>query len=605
MMINNTTPMAQISYSLDDVRRSVEAVDAHDLSQVPVIGISANHNVDENTLTDTYVESVRRAGGIPLIIPFDTDPEILVRAVRNCDGLIMSGGGDLLPMWFGEEPSPKMGKGCSRKDLYDLTLIESAIRFSIPVLGICRGMQLCNVVLGGELYQDIESERGNVIGHSQTASRYEVWHKVSVVEKTRLHDLLGEEEVAVNSFHHQAVSTLPPFGRVTATAPDGIIEGVDYYPEYNILGVQWHPEALACHGRAPHNRLFDFIVAEARLYRRARRLHNNIISIDTHCDTPMLFSGTDGYDFTARAEKALVDLPRMRDGGLDTSFMVAYIPQGELTEKGYEQAFEYTDRTLDAIDDVMRATNGQVIVAHTAEEIVKAKAKGCKAVVKGIENGYPIARDLSRLSHFADKGVRYITLSHNGDNDICDSASRSSQTHGGLSDFGREVVREMNRLGILIDLSHAGSSTVRDVLALSSAPVIASHSSCRAICDHPRNLTDEEIMGIAATGGVIQMCMYKGFVNKESEQASILDFVDHICHAYKLVGADHIGIGTDFDGDGEVIGCRNASHILRITIELLRRGFSDGEIGKMWGENVLRVLENVEKSKERQLINKA
>ncbi len=381
---------------------------------------------------------------------------------------------------------------------------------------------------------------------------------------------------------------------ITATAPDGVIEGVDYYPEHNILGVQWHPEALACHGSEPHTKLFDFIVGEGCLYRKARKLHASMLTVDTHCDTPMIFSGKEDYDFTRRADRALVDLPRMKDGGLDTSFMVAYIPQGALDEEGYKRAYDYTERTLDAIDEVMSKTSEGAVVAVVSEDLITNKQQGRKSIMKGIENGYPIARDLSRLAHYARKGVRYITLCHNGDNDICDSASKSQNTHGGLSDFGREVIREMNRLGILVDLSHAGSSTVKDVLSITEAPVIASHSSCRALCDHPRNLTDDEIRAIAGTGGLIQMCMYKGFVSKDSDRASLLDFVDHIVHAHNLVGADHVGIGTDFDGDGEVIGCRDASHIIRLTIELVRRGFSDSDIRKMWGENVLRVLRAVE-----------
>lgn len=593
MTISNTTPLSEIRFSLKEVRDLVldQEIDWRD---TPVIGISSNHHEDENTLTDTYIESVRRAGGIPMIIPFSTDPKVITECVSRCDAVIMSGGGDLMPAWFDAAPSPHMGRANTHKDFFDLTIIHAALRFSIPMLAICRGMQLVNVVLGGKIYQDLPSEKGNVIGHNQPATRYELWHSVSVHPEGRLREVLGVDEVMVNSFHHQAVSDLPPCATITATAPDGVIEGVDYYPEHNILGVQWHPEALACHGSEPHTKLFDFIVGEGCLYRKARKLHASMLTVDTHCDTPMIFSGKEDYDFTRRADRALVDLPRMKDGGLDTSFMVAYIPQGALDEEGYKRAYDYTERTLDAIDEVMSKTSEGAVVAIVSEDLITNKQQGRKSIMKGIENGYPIARDLSRLAHYARKGVRYITLCHNGDNDICDSASKSQNTHGGLSDFGREVIREMNRLGILVDLSHAGSSTVKDVLSITEAPVIASHSSCRALCDHPRNLTDDEIRAIAGTGGLIQMCMYKGFVSKDSDRASLLDFVDHIVHAHNLVGADHVGIGTDFDGDGEVIGCRDASHIIRLTIELVRRGFSDSDIRKMWGENVLRVLRAVE-----------
>ncbi|MDO4770873.1 membrane dipeptidase [Porphyromonas sp.] len=593
MIISNTTPISEIRFSLEEIRNNILAQEI-DRKETPLVGISGNHNEDETTLTDTYAESVRRAGGIPMIIPFSTDPKLITECVSRCDAIIMSGGGDLMPAWFGEAPSPNMGKANTHKDFFDLSIIHAALRFSIPVLAICRGMQLANVVLGGKLYQDIPSQCPGAIGHNQSASRYEVWHSVSVHREGRLKDILGCEELMVNSFHHQAASTLPPCTTVTAVAPDGIIEGVDYYPEHNILAVQWHPEALACHGMEPHGKLFDFIVGEGRLYRLARKLHASMLTADTHCDTPMIFSGKDDYDFTQRAEKALVDLPRMTDGGLDVSFMVAYIPQDPLSEEGYKKAYDYTERTLDAIDTVMSKTEGKAVVARLSDELISNKSAGKKSIVKGIENAYPMGKDLSLLEHYAKKGVRYITLCHNGDNDICDSASKTQNTYGGLSDFGREVVREMNRLGILIDISHAGSDTIRDVLSISDAPVIASHSSCRALCDHPRNLTDEEIRAVAATGGLTQICMYKGFVLKDSDKASLLDFVDHISHACSLVGVEHVGIGTDFDGDGEVIGCRDASHVIRLTVELLRRGFSDTDIRKMWGENVLRVLRSVE-----------
>lgn len=593
MTISNTTPLSDIRFSLKEIQNKIldQEIDRDD---APVIGISSNHHEDENTLTDTYVESVRRSGGIPMIIPFSTDPKVITGCVSRCDAVIMSGGGDLMPAWFGALPSAHMGRANTHKDFFDLSVIHAALRFSIPMLAICRGMQLVNVVLGGKLYQDIASEREGSIGHNQPATRYEQWHSVHIHPEGRLREILGAEEVMVNSFHHQAVSELPPCATITATAPDGVIEGVDYYPEHNILGVQWHPEALACHGAEPHGKLFDFIVTEGRLYHKARKLHASMLTVDTHCDTPMIFSGKEDYEFSQRADKALVDLPRMRDGGLDTSFMVAYIPQGALDAKGYDKAYEYTERTLNAIDEVMAKTDGAAEVALLAEDLPNNKLRGKKSVMKGIENGYPIAQDLSRLAHYARKGVRYITLCHNGDNDICDSASKSHNTHGGLSDFGREVVKEMNRLGILVDLSHAGSNTVKDVLSITEAPVIASHSSCRTLCDHLRNLTDDEIRAIAATGGLVQMCMYKGFVSKDSDRASILDFIDHLVHAHSLVGADHVGIGTDFDGDGEVIGCRDASHVIRLTVELLRRGFCDKDIRKMWGENVLRVLRAVD-----------
>lgn len=593
MIISNTTPLSEIEFSLDALKQKILEITPRNAKEAPTIGISSNHNEDECTLTDTYIESIRRAGGVPYIIPFSTDPTLLVENVQRCDAIVMSGGGDLMPAWFNADPSSKMGRANTYKDLYDLTLIQAAIRFCTPVLGICRGMQLSNIVLGGTLYQDLSSEKDNIIGHQQQATRYEVWHPVEVFPTSRLAEMIkGTNKIMVNSFHHQAIKDLAPCATITAIASDGVIEGVDFYPEHNIIGVQWHPEALACHGKNPHGNIFSALVAEAQLYRRARQLHSHMITIDTHGDTPMLMEQAETtYDFTVRAERALVDLPKMQDGGLHASFMVAYVPQGVCDEKGHAAAFDLANRTLDALERSINATQDKVVLCATAEEIRQAFRNGKKAIIRGLENAYPLAQDLSRITHFAQRGVRYITLCHNGDNEVCDSAARSQGRHGGLSAFGREVVKEMNRLGILIDVSHCGSSTVRDVVALSTTPIIASHSSCRALCDHPRNLTDDEIRAIAATGGVVQLCMYSGFVLKNGKDATVLNFVDHICHAMNLVGADHIGIGTDFDGDGEVIGCRDASTVIRITMELIRRGVNEVDLRKIWGGNILRLLE--------------
>ena len=211
-----------------------------------------------------------------------------------------------------------------------------------------------------------------------------------------------------------------------------------------------------------------------------------------------------------------------------------------------------------------------------------------------IENGYAIGRDLSNIKKFRDAGVVYMTLCHNGDNDICDSA-RGTSEHGGLSNFGRSVVAEMNRTGMMIDLSHAAESTFYDVLEASAVPVVCSHSSCKALCDHPRNLTDEQLSAIAAKGGVVQITMYKGFLVKEGD-ATLDDFMRHLEHAIAVVGAKHVGIGTDFDGDGTIIGCRDASQLINLTRELLRRGYDEATIADIWGRNWLRVMAEVQKN---------
>lgn len=205
-----------------------------------------------------------------------------------------------------------------------------------------------------------------------------------------------------------------------------------------------------------------------------------------------------------------------------------------------------------------------------------------------IENGYAIGADLSNIEKFRDAGVVYMTLCHNGDNDICDSA-RGTDEHGGLSPFGRKVVREMNRVGVMIDLSHASEKSFYDTLEASAVPVVCSHSSCKAICNHPRNLTDDQLRAIAAKGGVVQITMYKGFLVDEGE-ATLADFLRHLEHAIGIAGIDHVGIGTDFDGDGTILGCRDASQMINLTRELLRRGYDTASIRKFWGENWLRVM---------------
>ena len=195
--------------------------------------------------------------------------------------------------------------------------------------------------------------------------------------------------------------------------------------------------------------------------------------------------------------------------------------------------------------------------------------------------------------YYKERGIIYLTLCHNGDNDICDSAKGCAE-HNGLSEYGRKVVKELNRLGIMVDMSHAGDKSFYDALELSKAPIIASHSSCRAICNHPRNLTDEQIVALAKKGGVMQICIYDHFLSNDGI-ASVKTIADHIDHVVNLVGVDYVGIGTDFDGGGGVPGCNGTNEIINLTCELIRRGYGDGDLKKIWGENFLRVLDEVKK----------
>ncbi|MDN4753956.1 membrane dipeptidase [Porphyromonadaceae bacterium W3.11] len=592
-MISKREKLREIDFSLKSLEKEVVDHISEIAIDAPIIGISTNHNhVDENTLTDTYANCVRAAGGIPLIIPMGCDVHELLSSLRKCDGLIMSGGGDIHPLWLGDDPHYKVGKIDTLKDYYDLVLIKGALSLGMPILGICRGMQLLNVALGGTLIQDLPAERSDVDEHSQTATRYEVWQKAFILDEGRLKCILdNSDEVLINSFHHQAIKEVAPSGVISARAGDGTIEAIDFYPEHHAMGVQWHPEALACEGKTVHFNLFKHLVHESSLYSSARSLHSHILTLDSHVDTPSIAVRDETFDFMQYSRKALVDYPKMVAGQLDAVIMAAYVPQRGLTLEEHNTAYEKVLKMFDATEQMASESDGKVEVVKDIQHLMANKIQRKKSLLKAIENGYAIGDQLERLKEFKEKGVKYITLCHNGDNLICDSASRSQRTHGGLSPYGEEVVKEMNRLGITVDISHASDDTIMDVLNISTKPIIASHSSCRSLCSHPRNLPDELLRAIAEKGGVIQLCMYSGFVKEEAHTATVLDFVDHIEHAINVAGVNHVGIGTDFDGDGEVIGCRNTSAIIHITMELIRRGYSKSQIGKIWGANILRILE--------------
>ena len=232
-------------------------------------------------------------------------------------------------------------------------------------------------------------------------------------------------------------------------------------------------------------------------------------------------------------------------------------------------------------------------IARTPAELWDNKRAGRKSIMLGIENGIALDGKLENLQHFADRGIVYVTLCHNGDNDICDSASKSNQTHGGVSAFGEQVIKEMNHLGILVDMSHAGENSFYDALDISTKPIVCSHSSARALCDHPRNLTDDQMRAIAAKGGVAQTTIYHGFLRNDAE-ATILDVIAHLEHAIDVMGIDHVGLGTDFDGDGGVRGLADASELIHFTRQLLARRYSDEDIQKIWGGNFLRVMQQAQ-----------
>lgn len=560
-------------------------------SQLPRIGISANRKDGLSCIAETYIQSVLQAGGAPILIPVITDIKALTTIITGLDGLIMSGGGDINPLYLGEEPIPQLQDVDTIRDEYDLIILRLAFNYQVPVMGICRGHQLINAAFGGGLYQDIYSQNKNkLIKHSQSIAREYPSHSVTLMEgKTKLRSILQEKEILVNSFHHQAITETAPEFIPTAISPDGINEGMEH-PEYAIFSVQWHPEAMASNGDTLMLELFKYHIEEAGRFRRAKEIHQRIITIDSHTDTPMVFPGSFNL---GEKEGGKVNLPFMEEGMIDAAFMVAYIPQGKRDDASLHTATAYATERLEQVKRQALLNPERMEIAYTPNDLIRLKHQNKKAIFLGIENGYAIGKELANIARFKEMGVSYITLCHNGSNDICDSAKGEPEWKG-LSPFGKEVVREMNRLGVMIDISHAAESTFFDVLKESKMPVVASHSSVRALCDHPRNLSDEQIKALAQNDGVVQICLYKGFINKEEEKASLSDAIRHIDYIVNLVGIDHVGIGSDFDGDGELIGCRASNELINITVKLLETGYSEQDIKKIWGGNFLRVMKTVQ-----------
>ena len=256
---------------------------------------------------------------------------------------------------------------------------------------------------------------------------------------------------------------------------------------------------------------------------------------------------------------------------------------------------DYADLIFDKLESIVRDNSQYISIARTPTDLYEDKRKGRKSIMFGIENGLALNGDLRNVKHFAQRGVVYITLCHNGDNDICDSA-RGCNTYNGVSQFGEKVIKEMNRCGIMVDLSHGGEKSFYDALDISSMPIVCSHSNSKALCDVPRNLTDDQMRALAAKDGVAHITLFHGFLKKEGE-ATILDAVAHLEHAIKIMGIDHVGVGTDFDGDGTVRGMADASEMINFTLQLLRRKYSERDIAKIWGGNWLRVMAQVQASR--------
>ena len=390
---------------------------------------------------------------------------------------------------------------------------------------------------------------------------------------------------------------------------------------------------------------------------KAKEIHKRVMVLDTHVDISVS-NFTEDKNYTQELDNQ-VNLPKMEKGGLDVAWFIVYTGQGELNEEGYNKAYKNAMSKFEAIHRLVKdIAPNRIGLATTSEEARKIYASGKKVAMIGVENAYPIGTDISRVKQFYDLGARYMSLSHNGHSQFCDSNTGEADNvwlHNGVSELGKEVIVEMNKWGIMIDVSHPSKESIRDMIELSKAPIIASHSSVRALCNHSRNLDDEQLDWMKENGGVVQTVAFSSYVNTEKDKkykevlnmdikelaekqnvkmytwsearkldaakreaffndyirlrnearkkidkskvspVNVSDFVDHIDYLVKKIGIDHVGISSDFDGGGGVEGWNDASETLNVTIELVRRGYTEKQIEQLWNGNLLRVLDEVQR----------
>jgi len=381
--------------------------------------------------------------------------------------------------------------------------------------------------------------------------------------------------------------------------------------------------------------VFSCKMTETKLVEKANRIHDKILTIDTHTDTPLQLVDT-LFDFSQKHDpkkvSSKIDVPRMLDGGLDAVFLAVFVSQGARNDAGNNHAMEAAEKSFSAIERMLERNKNDLVLATNPEDAYLIQRKNKRAIYIGVENGYAIGNRIDLLESYYKRGARYITLCHSLNNDICTSSTDSSNGKG-LTAFGKKVISEMNRLGMLVDVSHISDQAFYDVVSFSKAPVFASHSCSRAISNHPRNMSDSMLIKLKENGGVIQMCILSEYVKRSkpnpprdslmknlrarykdfssmtkqeidsfraerkridlkypTELATVSDVVDHIDHIVKLIGIDYVGIGTDFDGGGGVKDCFDISQLRNITIELVRRGYSEKDIEKIWAGNFMRVF---------------
>lgn len=344
---------------------------------------------------------------------------------------------------------------------------------------------------------------------------------------------------------------------------------------------------------------------DAALVARARAIHDRVLTLDTHVDINPAHFGREAPNYVSGVARNQVDLPKMEAGGLDAAFLIVYVGQARTIDSttmaaAYAAAMEKF-AAIHRLTDTLAPS--RVGLARTAAEARAIAASGRKVIFIGIENGFPVGTDLRRIKQFADLGGRYLSLAHNGHSQLSDSNTGERDgiwLHDGLSPLGREAVAELNRQGVMIDISHPSKASMLQTIALTQAPIIASHSGVRALCNHSRNLDDEQLRAMGRNGGVVQLVAFNSYVkcgptpDGSRPVATVKDFVDHIDYAVRLIGLDHVGISSDFDGGGGVEGWRDATETFNVTLELVRRGYTEAQIAKIWGGNLLRVLDEVQ-----------
>lgn len=374
---------------------------------------------------------------------------------------------------------------------------------------------------------------------------------------------------------------------------------------------------------------------EEKLEKQAREIHQRIFTLDSHTDTPLML-GRRGVDLGKRNNPheggGKLDFPRMEEGGLDAAFFAVFLGQGESSPEAFEIAKERAINTFGILHESIEQNYHLAELALTPEDGYRLRDEGKRAIYIGLENAYPIGEDLSLVEKFYNLGARYITLSHTRNNHFSDSSNDDDgPLHGGLSEIGYKLIEEMNRLGMMVDVSHVSDQAFYDVMSIAQAPVIASHSNARAVHDDPRNLDDNMLRELAANGGVVQLCFlyvkqmpanpprdaaraelrrkYSNFQNLTDEEMqmartewyaidqnfpselpTVADLIDHLDHIVELIGIDHVGIGSDFDGGGQLEDCYDVSEMHNLTVEMLRRGYSEEDIEKVWSGNFMRVF---------------